>query len=61
MKIIENPNPRKERIQVCSDCQCKFTFDSNDVHSWSNEILGPGYRAYSWIYCPNCGKTITLE
>jgi transcription initiation factor IIE alpha subunit len=60
MKIIENPNPREEKIKVCPKCQCKFTFNNNDTHSWNNGVLGPGYSGDYWVNCPNCGEHISL-
>ena len=65
IKIIENPNPVKEEIQVCDKCKCKFSYTQGDIKidSWDNGILGPGYYGYKkeYIYCPNCGESITIS
>ena len=65
MRIIENPNPVKEKELKCGDCECTFAYTPGDVRteSWNNGIIGPGYSGYyrEYVICPNCGKAILVK
>lgn len=61
MRIIDNPNPKEEKVLVCHECQCKFAYNSNDIHSWNNGIIGPGFAGDRWVNCPNCGQHLSLR
>ena len=58
MKILNNPNPVVKEIKVCPKCFCEFEYFEGDIHHYSNGIMGPGFKSYSWINCPNCGERI---
>ena len=48
-RIIENG---KYNIITCSDCGCKYAFDSTDIER--DEVS-------AWVTCPQCGNPNTPE
>jgi len=41
IKVIEHGN--KEFVMTCSQCECKFSYESSDIHG-------------DLVTCPDCGK-----
>lgn len=31
MRILDNPNPMKETVITCEDCNCKFAYNRADI------------------------------
>ena len=65
MRILKNPNPVKEIVKTCPECECVFAYTEGDIktYSYSNGVLGPGHYGYfkKYVLCPNCGKEIIVE
>lgn len=59
IEIIKNPNPIMKRYRaVCKECECEFSYQTED---WSNDwngVVGPGSCGGDHVFCPNCGKRV---
>ena len=52
-KTCETPHE-----MVCSDCECVFTYVEKEI----NQLLEFwGGITYTYINCPECGKTIIIK
>lgn len=58
IKILSNPNPAKEEVAVCGNCDCEFSFVEADTRL-SFDISGEHHVKF--VICPNCGKELILE
>ena len=47
----------KKRVQECSNCECLFLYEKEDVES-----IKVGHNEYEHsIKCPDCGQTIYVD
>ena len=62
MEIIKHGKTYEEpQVKVCPDCECEFTYVEKNIKTvlgfWGeiNDIK------YTYINCPECGKTIIIK
>ena len=48
--------------KVCPDCECVFTYVEKDIkRNWVRENAYESDLTYTYINCPECGKTIIIK
>ena len=58
IKIIE---PGTRRIIKCAECECKFSFNEEDIKGYKLYAGDPIAVREPYIECPQCGKEIVLK
>ena len=63
MEIIKHGKTYEvPQIKVCPDCECVFTYVKKDIKE--NCVRENAYESdliYTYINCPECGKTIIIK
>ena len=63
MEIIKHGKTYEEpQIKICDDCGCVFTYVKKDIkENWVRETAYDSDLIYTYINCPECGKTIIIK
>ena len=63
MEIIKHGKTYEEpQVKVCPDCECVFTHVEKDIEqNWVRENAYESNLIYTYINCPECGKTIIIK
>lgn len=52
----------RHRGRECPDCKCVFTHVKKDIkENWIRENAYESDLIYTYINCPECGKTIIIK
>ena len=52
----------KDGILKCPDCDCEFSYVKKDIkESWVRVTSEDSDLTYTYINCPECGKTIIIK
>ena len=58
IKIIE---PGTRRIIKCTECECKFSYENEDIENAGLLTNNLVFLGKTWVVCPQCGKEIILK
>ena len=63
MEIIQHGKTYEEpQVQTCPDCGCVFIYREKDIQeNWVRETAYDSDLTYTYINCPECGKTIIIK
>lgn len=63
MEIIKHGKTYEEpQVKVCPDCECVFTYVEKDINqNWVRKNAYDSDITYTYINCPECGKTIIIK
>ena len=63
MEIIKHGiNYIAPQEKTCPECKCEFSFVEKDIkQNWVRENAYESDLTYTYINCPECGKTIIIK
>ena len=63
MEIIKHGKTYEApQVKVCPDCECEFSYIKEDIkQNWVRETAEESNLIYTFINCPECGKTIIIK
>lgn len=63
MEIIKHgKNYKAPQVKVCLACECEFSYVKKDIkENWLRITSEDSDLLYTYINCPECGKTIIIE
>ena len=63
MEIIKHGKTYEEpQVKGCPDCGCVFAYVKKDIkENWVRETAYDSDLIYTYINCPECGKTIIIK
>jgi hypothetical protein len=63
MEIIKHGKTYKDsQVKVCPVCECEFSYVKKDIkENWVRVTSEDSDLIYTYINCPECGKTIIID
>lgn len=63
MEIIKHGKTYEvPQVKICPDCDCEFSYVKKDIEGkWVRVTSEDSDLMYTYISCPECGKTIILK
>ena len=63
MEIIKHGKTYEvPQVKVCPDCECEFSYTKKDIQeNWVRKNAYDSDLIYTYINCPECGKTIIIK
>lgn len=63
MEIIKHgKNYETPQVKICPNCECEFSYVKKDTReNWVRISAEDSDLEYTYINCPECGKTIIIN